>query len=360
MQKEKVGISVKQWMKESVVFGTILSFLSLGLWFFYPQPLTVTGNFPTWAEFDVPLKAMQKAGQADIDTYQQENHVDWIEALSCLAVRYGGNWEQYQGKDLDRVIQSLKDGEKPEDLISGNTKGYDYYQTVYSAVLNGFIGEYQIEEAEEDDASSIVTNYGVKVFSPIAGGYGYSHYDDFGAGRSYGFARNHLGNDLLGSVGTPIMAVETGTIEAMGWNEYGGWRIGIRSMDKKRYYYYAHLQSGHPYVFTLSEGDTVQAGDVIGYLGMTGYSTTEDTNGMKKPHLHFGMQLVFDESQKESDQEIWIDVYEIVKFLSKHRSYAQKDEKTGDYKRSAAFFDLSVESGAEIWYTNHNKKIPSE
>ena len=131
-------------------------------------------------------------------------------------------------------------------------------------------------------------------------------------------------------------------------------------MDKKRYYYYAHLQSGHPYVFTLSEGDTVQAGDVIGYLGMTGYSTTEDTNGMKKPHLHFGMQLVFDESQKESDQEIWIDVYEIVKFLSKHRSYAQKDEKTGDYKRSAAFFDLSVESGVEIWYTNHNKKIPSE
>ncbi len=46
----------------------------------------------------------------------------------------------------------------------------------------------------------------------------------------------------MGSIGTPIIAVESGTIEALGWNQYGGWRIGIRSFDKKRYYYYAHLR----------------------------------------------------------------------------------------------------------------------
>ena len=44
----------------------------------------------------------------------------------------------------------------------------------------------------------------------------------------------------MGSIGTPIIAVESGTIEHLGWNQYGGWRIGIRSNDKKRYYYYAH------------------------------------------------------------------------------------------------------------------------
>ncbi len=45
-----------------------------------------------------------------------------------------------------------------------------------------------------------------------------------------------------GSIGTPIVAVESGYIEALGWNQYGGWRVGIRSFDGKRYYYYAHLR----------------------------------------------------------------------------------------------------------------------
>lgn len=78
-------------------------------------------------------------------------------------------------------------------------------------------------------------------------GYGYSHCDDFGVGRSYGFRRKHLGNDLMGGLGTPIIAVESGVVEALGWNQYGGWRVGIRSADSRRYYYYAHLQKGRPH-----------------------------------------------------------------------------------------------------------------
>ena len=55
--------------------------------------------------------------------------------------------------------------------------------------------------------------YGLKAYSPIAYAYSFSHYDDFGNSRSYGFKRKHLGNDLLGSIGTPIMAVESGIVE---------------------------------------------------------------------------------------------------------------------------------------------------
>ena len=80
---------------------------------------------------------------------------------------------------------------------------------------------------------------------------------------------------MMGQVGTPIIAVESGYVEAIGWNPYGGWRIGIRSLDQKRYYYYAHLRKNYPYQSNLSQGSYVQAGDVIGYLGRTGYSTTE-------------------------------------------------------------------------------------
>ena len=58
--------------------------------------------------------------------------------------------------------------------------------------------------------------------------------------------------------------------------------------------------------------DAVQAGDVIGYMGRTGYSATEDVNNIDEPHLHFGIQLIFDESQKEGNSEIWIDCYQIV------------------------------------------------
>ena len=49
---------------------------------------------------------------------------------------------------------------------------------------------------------------------------------------SYGFKRQHLGHDLMGQVGTPVIAVESGYVEAIGWNQYGGWRLGIRSFDK--------------------------------------------------------------------------------------------------------------------------------
>ncbi len=55
----------------------------------------------------------------------------------------------------------------------------------------------------------------------------------------------------MGSIGTPVIAVEGGVVEALGWNQYGGWRIGIRSFDGQRYYYYAHLRRDHPFHTSL-------------------------------------------------------------------------------------------------------------
>ncbi len=84
----------------------------------------------------------------------------------------------------------------------------------------------------------------------------------------------------------------------------------------------------------MCEGKVVKAGDVIGYLGMTGYSTKENVNNINVPHLHFGMQLIFDESQKEGINQIWIDVYQIINFLKKNKSEVYKAySDTKDYKR---------------------------
>jgi murein DD-endopeptidase MepM/ murein hydrolase activator NlpD len=84
----------------------------------------------------------------------------------------------------------------------------------------------------------------------------------------------------------------------------------------------------------------VQAGDVIGFMGRTGYSDRENTENIETVHLHFGMQLVFDESQKECLSEIWIDVYDIVRLLSAHSSTVQREE--GLWKRKFPFRDLDI------------------
>jgi murein DD-endopeptidase MepM/ murein hydrolase activator NlpD len=142
-----------------------------------------------------------------------------------------------------------------------------------------------------------------------------------------------MGHDYMADTGTPVVAVESGIIEELGWNQYGGWRIGIRSYDKKRYYYYAHLRKDYPYNKSIQKGNDVAAGDVIGYVGRTGYSAHENRNNIEESHLHFGMQLIFDESQKDGNNQIWVDVYHIVRFLNKNRSEVVKDEATGEWNR---------------------------
>lgn len=279
----------------------------------------VSGNVLSWVDFKVTAAAMEDALNYDIASQEEQYQIDWIDLLACLGARYGGDFKQYKRSDMENIAKRLKAGESIDD-ITANMKYFAYYRTAYNAVLGGMAGEYFIQTEDSlGGTPQYEVKYGLKAYSPIAYGYTFSHSDDFGNSRSYGYKRKHLGHDLMSNVGTPIINVETCVVEVVGWNQYGGWRVGMRSMDGKRYYYYAHLRKGHPYAEGLEEGSIVYAGDVIGYMGMTGYSTKEDVNGMNVPHLHFGMQLIFEESQKDTN-EIWIDTYEIVKFLEQHKS----------------------------------------
>lgn len=301
----------------------LFCFLSLML-------LPVSAEPIKWVDFGVPYESMKYAMEEDIRTFEQEKHLNWIDILCVAACRTGGKCGL---KSVQKAAADLKGDRSPQELVGELSKYYDYYHEAYTAVLGGFLGSYAIQKD-----GVWIPRYGLKAFSPIAAGYGYSHCDDFGVGRSYGFRRKHLGNDLMGSAGTPIVAVEGGTVEALGWNRYGGWRVGIRSFDRKRYYYYAHLLKDAPYAPGLAEGQTVSAGDLIGFMGRTGYSDTENVNNIEVNHLHFGMQLVFDESQKECNSEIWIDVYQLVRLLSAHRSSYQKTDR--GWERVYPFRDL--------------------
>ena len=287
-----------------------------------------------WVDFSVPYESLKYAMDVDIATAEKEKHISWIEILAVSGCRTGGKCT------LDAVKKAARDleGDKaPEELLGNLYQYYPYYKESFQAVLGGLLGSYSIEVDGEMKAA-----YGLKAFSPIAAGYSYSHSDDFGNRRTFGFARKHLGHDMMGALGTPIVAVEGGIVEAMGWNRYGGWRIGIRSADNKRYYYYAHLQKDHPFADGLEIGDVVQDGDLIGFMGRSGYSDKPNTNNIETVHLHFGIQLVFDESQKECLSEIWINPYHIVRLLNSHRSSLRKTES--GWERVYPFVDLDVES----------------
>ena len=269
-----------------------------------------------WVDFGVPYESLKYALNVDISTFEQEKHISWIDILALAGCRTGGKCGL---ESVKQAAQELKQDKSPEELLGSLYQYYGYYHQSFSAALGGLVGSYAIEK----DGKWLPT-YGLKAFSPIAAGYGFSHCDDFGVGRSFGFKRKHLGHDLMGGLGTPIVAVEGGIVEALGWNRYGGWRIGIRSFDGKRYYYYAHLQKDRPFAPGLAQGDIVQAGDLIGFMGRTGYSDRENVNNIETVHLHFGLQLIFEERQKECLSEIWIDVYDIVRLLNDHRSSIQK------------------------------------
>ena len=309
-------------------------------------------DYIKWVDFNVTSEAMKQAYQIDVDTYGKEVHLNWIDLLAIVAVKNGGDFKRYRPEEMSEIAEKFLAGESTVEDYTKDMKYFPYYREAYGAVLEGMVGEYKAEDVQKDsavtekpaeDASRWQTCYGLKAFSPIAKGFPYSDYDDFGVARSYGYRRSHLGHDLMGQVGTPVVCVESGKVTALGWNQYGGWRIGIESFDGRRYYYYAHLRQNRPYAEGLKEGDIVQAGDVIGYMGRTGYSKKENVNNIDEPHLHFGLQLIFDESQREGSGEIWVSAYELVKFLSANRSEVSRNDETKEWTRINRTMDPDVE-----------------
>ena len=318
----------------------------------FPVSLPESEATIKWVDFDVPYSLLEKTMNLDIESYDTEIHLKWTELLAYLGAKYGGNYKYYKQKDLDDLIKRMNQGESI-DIITKDMKLYDYYNEAYTAILGGFLGEFMVQvpvvtvPEEGGDTGEVngdviwETKYGLKAFSPVPQGYWYSDFDDFGAGRSYGYNRKHFGHDLMIGTGTPIVSIESGIVEAMGWNQYGGWRIGIRSFDKKRYYYYAHLRKDRPYSADLYVGKAVKAGDVIGYSGRTGYSVKENVNNIDTPHLHVGMQLIFDEKLKDSPNQIWIDMYSLCRILLKNKCEVYKNEESKEYDRKYDFTEPS-------------------
>lgn len=119
---------------------------------------------------------------------------------------------------------------------------------------------------------------------PIKLGYNYTYRSTWGDRRSFGGIRIHEGTDIFADYGTPVLSTCYGYVELIGWNRYGGWRVGIRDLNN-RYHYFAHLNGFRK---GLKKGDIVKPGELIGWVGSSGYGPP-GTSGKFPPHLHYGI-----------------------------------------------------------------------
>jgi len=101
--------------------------------------------------------------------------------------------------------------------------------------------------------------------------------DTWGAARPGG--RTHKGVDMSATLGTPLVAMYSGSIR-LNWHSTGGRQVYLTG-DDGNFYYYAHL-SGYP--AGLGSGQRVNKGQTIGFVGTTGNATTA--------HLHLGLGVI--------------------------------------------------------------------
>lgn len=133
------------------------------------------------------------------------------------------------------------------------------------------------------------------------------HYENsWGEKRTYGGERTHEGTDLMGLDKPrgyyPVVSMTDGVVEKLGWLEQGGYRVGIRAPEGA-YFYYAHLAC---YENGILEGTQIKAGQLLGYMGDTGYSTIEGTTGNFAVHLHLGIYIRTDHKEEQSVNPYWI------------------------------------------------------
>lgn len=134
--------------------------------------------------------------------------------------------------------------------------------------------------------------------------------DSWMQSRTFGGNRGHEGCDIMASLNIrghyPIVSVCDGVVEKIGWLTQGGYRIGVRGKSGA-YFYYAHL---YDYARDFQPGDTVAAGELLGFMGDSGYSEVEGTVGNFDVHLHFGIYL-----NDEKGAEFSVNSYAPLRYL---------------------------------------------
>ena len=174
--------------------------------------------------------------------------------------------------DLFRVPANEEDAFRPvfsSDSVSRTFthepwRGGDYILRVQPELLRG--GNYRVTLREEAQLGFPVEGRGMGSIQSF-----------FGASRDGG-RREHHGVDVFAPRGTPVLSATDGRVRRVRETPRGGKVVWVREPVHEASLYYAHLDSQH-----VSNGQMVERGDTIGFVGNTGNARTTP------PHLHFGL-----------------------------------------------------------------------
>lgn len=231
---------------------------------------TATGDEPV---LSITFSEAEWYGVAN---FQQNSHPAIIELFQGIGQDGNGDGIADLENEEDVLYtlgtQMLKEGQATEDIKIFLWKHYQRDLSVKSIMNTAKVFQHFNDISLTDRSFPVDTNYN------------YSYRNTWGDRRGYGGLRIHEGTDIFAGYGTPIHATTYGVVELMGWNRFGGWRIGIRDIYNI-YHYYAHLSG---FDEDLKIGQIVKPGDILGTVGSTGYGPP-GTAGKFPPHLHYGM-----------------------------------------------------------------------
>lgn len=174
--------------------------------------------------------------------------------------------------DLFRVPASADDPPRPVysadslpgDFVHEPWRGGDFILRLQPELLRG--GQFRVRLRLDAQLAFPVEGHGV---SAILSG--------FGVARDGGRRRHH-GIDIFARRGTPVVATSPGIVNRVDVTSLGGKVVWVRDPARRSNLYFAHLDSQY-----VSNGDRVEVGDTIGFVGNTGNARTTP------PHLHFGV-----------------------------------------------------------------------
>lgn len=101
--------------------------------------------------------------------------------------------------------------------------------------------------------------------------------------QARGQRRVHDAIDILAPRGTPVVAAHDGHVVKLFTSKRGGLTVYQFDPEDRVIYYYAHLNAYAP---GLAEGQILQRGDPIGFVGSTGNASAN------APHLHFEIEML--------------------------------------------------------------------
>ena len=213
----------------------------------------------------------------------RQQELDWLPVLTASMLDHGFLPEEYTAEDF------LRDALRSEGYAQLQPEAFERAKDFYGQIF-GDLACFPVRQ-------------------PSVGAGQISYEDSWMFERNFGGKRGHEGTDLFPEEEKrdfyPVVSMTDGMVEAIGWLTKGGYRIGVRAPGGG-YFYYAHLSS---YARNFQPGESVQAGDLLGYMGDTGYGE-EGTTGKFPVHLHMGIYV-----QTDTIPELAINPYAVLKYV---------------------------------------------